>query len=141
MKSDPREIQTEGETFVKCPHHGSGIQSVREVRHKIFEREFPFHNIRCNQFEYCDVDVSRDPELLKLLDGQTPLSRHGLFSGIPEPDLKKAGMRTSDRCPYCSGAGGVSYVYAYLPGLILPKTLQRYKMDCGHDFAIIYNMS
>jgi hypothetical protein len=127
--------------FVVCPHHGEPIYKVGINQIKIFRKTFTFYNLVCGRREFCDVDVSNDPNLLSLLDRKIPLSQDEFLSKRHEPNLEKAGERTYDYCPYCGKEGGMSYVYAYLPGFMFPKTFQRYKMDCGHDFAIIYNIS
>jgi hypothetical protein len=129
------------DTFTCCPAHGWPIAEIGLTKYDVFGTTFEFYNLECGRREYCNVDISDEEKLLKILDKRAPLSRDKPFSDRPEPDLEKAGIPIDEHCPYCGQKGGISYSYGYYSSWFFPKTLQRYKMSCGHDFAIIYNIS
>lgn len=124
-----------------CPAHGEPIYRVGKTKYKLWGAIFEFDNIQCGRREYCRVDISNNPQLLETLAQRTPFSIDKPFSSKLEPDLKKATGRTHDLCPYCGKSGGDSQVVAYVEGQILPRILTKRKMDCGHEYAIIYHIS
>ena len=53
-----------------CPSHGYPILKIRKAKYDLWESVFEFDNLTCTPLgepgHYCVVDISNDPELLKL---------------------------------------------------------------------------